>query len=286
MSQHLRRLEYKIQESFIPAILDRSFGTDQTSRKLFALPVKEGGLGIYDLSLMSDLEYEYSCKVTLDLTEAIYNQHPDFFDDQEKLVEIKTEIRKSRMDFFKERKEEVTKDLNETQKLQLDLTSEKGASSWLSSLPLKSFGFCLNKQEFNDALALRYNFGIKDAARKCVCGSDNSINHSLICKRGGYVSLRHNSLRDVLAELLETAGCKDVTTEPLLIPVNGRELPAGANKADGARLDVSARSIWNPLERAFLDVRVFHAQAPSNKALGSPTNMYNSHERQKKKPIQ
>ena len=102
-----------------------------------------------------------------------------------------------------------------------------------------------------DALALRYNFGIKDAARKCVCGSDNSINHSLICKRGGYVSLRHNSLRDVLAELLETAGCKDVTTEPLLIPVNGRELPAGANKADGARLDVSARSVWNPLERAF-----------------------------------
>ena len=251
ISQHLRRLEYKIQESFIPAILDRSFGTDQTSRKLFALPVKEGGLGIYDLSLMSDLEYEYSCKVTLDLTEAIYNQHPDFFDDQEKLVEIKTEIRKSRMEFFKERKEEVTKDLNETQKLQLDLTSEKGASSWLSSLPLKSFGFCLNKQEFNDALALRYNFGIKDAARKCVCGSDNSINHSLICKRGGYVSLRHNSLRDVLAELLETAGCKDVTTEPLLIPVNGRELPAGANKADGARLDVSARSVWNPLERAF-----------------------------------
>ena len=166
--------------------------------------------------------------------------------------------------------------------MQLDLTSEKGASSWLSSLPLKSFGFCLNKQEFNDALALRYNFGIKDAARKCVCGSDNSINHSLICKRGGYVSLRHNSLRDALAELLETAGCKDVTTEPLLIPVNGRELPAGANRADGARLDVSARSVWNPLERAFLDVRVFHAQAPSNKALGSPTTMYNSHERQKK----
>ena len=42
----------------------------------------------------------------------------------------------------------------------------------------------------------------------------------------------------MLAELLETAGCKDVTIEPLLIPVNGRELPAGANKAEGARLDV------------------------------------------------
>ena len=31
-----------------------------------------------------------------------------------------------------------------------------------------------------------------------------------------------------------------------------------------------------------IKITVFHAQAPSNKALGSPTNMYNSHERQKK----
>ena len=28
----------------------------------------------------------------------------------------------------------------------------------------------------------------------CVCGETNTLNHSLICKRGGYVRMRHNSL--------------------------------------------------------------------------------------------
>ena len=33
---------------------------------------------------------------------------------------------------------------------------EKGASSWLSVLPLEEFGFALNKGELRDALRLRY----------------------------------------------------------------------------------------------------------------------------------
>jgi hypothetical protein len=97
---------------------------------------------------------------------------------------------------------------------------------------LKAFGFVLNKQEFTDAIALRYNFTIIDSARKCVCGEANTINHALSCKRGGYVSLRHNSLRDMIAELLRTVGCKDVTTEPPLLPVSGVHLPRGSNISD------------------------------------------------------
>ena len=45
---------------------------------------------------------------------------------------------------------------------------------------------------------------------------------------------------------------------------------------------MSARSLWNPLERAFVDVRVFNAQAPSNRSLGATANIYSFHERQKK----
>ena len=56
-----------------------------------------------------------------------------------------------------------------------------------------------------------------------------------------------------------SAGCSDVVTEPLLLPTSGVTLPPGSNTADNARADVSARSIWNRLERAFLDVRVYHA---------------------------
>ena len=90
----------------------------------------------------------------------------------------------------------------------------------------------------------------------CVCGETNTLNHSLIYKKGGYISMRHNSL---ITKLLVIAGCRDVVTEPLLLPTAGVTLPPRLNTADNARADVSARSIWNPFERAFLDVRVYHA---------------------------
>ena len=60
------------------------------------------------------------------------------------------------------------------------------------------------------------------------------LNHSLIWLRQ-------------YAPQLPNAGCRDVVTEPLLLPT------AGSNTANNARADVSARSIWNPLKRAFSD---------------------------------
>ena len=54
-----------------------------------------------------------------------------------------------------------------------------------------------------------------------------------------------------------------MVTEPLLLPTVGVTLPPGSNTAVNAR----ARSIWNLLESAFLDVRVYHAQATSNRNL-------------------
>ena len=65
-----------------------------------------------------------------------------------------------------------------------------------------------------------------------------------------------------------------MVTEPFLLPTAGVTLPPVSNTADNARADVSARSIWNPFERAFLDVRVYHAQAPSNRNLKTIPRMY------------
>ena len=133
----------------------------------------------------------------------------------------------------------------------LELASEKGASSWLTALPIEEFGYLLNKQQFTDALCLRYNLTLKDCPKVCACGADNSVNHALICKLGGYVSMRHNWLRDSIAKLMTTAKCKDVQVEPSLLPVNNYQLPQGTILGDQARLDISARSVWNVLERAF-----------------------------------
>ena len=45
-----------------------------------------------------------------------------------------------------------------------------------------------------------------------------------------------------------------MVTEPLLLPTSVVTLLPGSNTADNAPADVSAMSIWNPLEKAFLDV--------------------------------
>ena len=94
--------------------------------------------------------------------------------------------------------------------------------------------------------------------------------------------MRHNWLRDSVARVMKTAKCKDIQTEPLLLPTNGQQLPPGTIVGDQARLDISARSVWNVLERAFFDIRVFHAPAPTN-ASKPIHQMYIAHEQEKKR---
>ena len=127
---------------------------------------------------------------------------------------------------------------------------------------------------FHDAICLRYNFALKLVARTCVCGEDYTINHCLTCKKGGYVILRHNSLRDLIAEILDEV-CSDVEVEPPLLPLTGEKLPKGSITSPGAR------NLWSPLAKAFIDVRVFNPQAKANWEKSIPQK-YKSHEDEKK----
>ena len=157
------------------------------------------------------------------------------------------------------------------------LNKEKGAGSWLTALPLKDHGYCLNKQEFRDAVSLRYGWRIANTAIFCACGKENSINHSQICLKGGFVNMRHNALRDLNAEL-QAEVCKDVAIEPGLIPVDNEEITG--TRADGARTDISSRGLWGTFQRTFFDVRVLHPNCPSY--LGkSITTLYQNHEHAK-----
>ena len=53
-------------------------------------------------------------------------------------------------------------------KLMFHLAAEKGASACLTALPLKEYGYLMNKQQFSDAIALRYNLNLKDCPKTCV----------------------------------------------------------------------------------------------------------------------
>ena len=280
ISNELKLLEVYVTDTLIPNLVGKSF-LSETTREIFSLPAKMGGLGLINISEMSNIEYENSIKMTMQLTDAVYNQHRTLDIDREKLHDCRIEVVKNKLALNEKKLEELKAKLSTQEFRHIELASEKGASCWLTSLPLSRLGFTLNKQEFHDAIALRYNFKLSNISRTCICNEVNTINHALICKKGGYVSLRHNSLRDTTAELL-TQICKDVVTEPPLLDLNGEVLTSGSNTTDNARLDVSCRSFWTPLERAFIDIRVFHPQAPTN-AMKTPPQMYIKHETEKKR---
>ena len=152
---------------------------------------------------------------------------------------------------------------------------------WLRSLPLKEMGFNLNKREFRDRLSLRYDWPIADIPSTCLCGEPFTIDHAMICMRGGFVIQRHNELRDLEAELLNLV-YNDVATEPLLQDVEGEQLTRGSNKGQDARLDIYARGFWEPRRSAFFDVRVCHSNAESYRDL-EPQQISRLHENEKKR---
>ena len=48
------------------------------------------------------------------------------------------------------------------------------------------------------------------------------IQHAVSFKKGGFITIRHNDLRNLTAHLLMEV-CKDVDLEPQLVPVTGEE---------------------------------------------------------------
>ena len=80
----------------------------------------------------------------------------------------------------------------------------------------------MNRDEFRNALCLRYGWHLKRKAQICECGAANDIDHALICKLGGFVIMRHNAVRDVEADFLRNL-CKEVSVEPGLIQLTGNE---------------------------------------------------------------
>ena len=73
------------------------------------------------------------------------------------------------------------------------------------------------------------------------------------------------TLRNIIGELLTEVG-HNVAIEPLLQPLTGEVFRARSTATlDEARSDIRATGFWSRREDAFFNVRVFHANAPSNR---------------------
>ena len=130
----------------------------------------------------------------------------------------------------------------------------KGLPNWLTALPISDFGFKLSNQHFWDAIRLQCGWSIANLPKTCPCGSRFSVQHCMSCKKGSFVSIRHNDLRDLTANMLSEV-CKDVEIEPKLTRLTGKELGSRtANTTNEARLDIKAHGIWERAQQVFLDL--------------------------------
>ena len=83
------------------------------------------------------------------------------------------------------------------------------------------------------------------------------MDHALSCKKGGFISLRRNQVRDLTANLLKII-CHDVLIKLTLQQLTGKSLhERTANITDEARVDIAAKGFWISGQRAFFDIRVF-----------------------------
>ena len=277
----LQPLEDCIHQKLIPALSGQP-PCSNSQRDLLALPAKLGGLGLVNPTQTATPQFEASLQITQPLKKSILEQRSSFEEDPTYIGPTITLMRKARSDQQRREFNRIQNNLNPGQQRLLDCASEPGASAWLAVLPIEEHGFCLSKGAFRDVLCIRYGWPIPNIALKCACGSPFSVEHAMVCHKGGIPTLCHNDIRDLTAELLRESS-SNVTVEPKLQPLHDEIFQhRSANREDEARLDVRASDFWCKGQEAFFDIRVFYPLAPSyhQKDL---TTLYKKHESEKKR---
>ena len=277
MADLLDPLDKAITEKLLPAITGICPISDE-HRKMFALPVRAGGLGIPILKEIADDELNASLRMTAPLAAIMTLQSFDLPSSEAEEAGRKLTIA-LKQDKETQSVQLVESLLSDTTVRAFKQAQAKGASSWLGALPLKEHGFTLNKSEFWDAISIRYGFALKDLPSTCPCGERYDLDHALNCKRGGFVIMRHNNVRDFEANLLSKV-CTDVQKEPSLQPLTGERI--AGHSEEGARPDIRARGFWRPAQNAFFDVRLTNINSASQRHMPFK-QVLDKHEAEKKR---
>ena len=212
-----------IQRHFLPTITGQNPFSQQL-HSLMALPARTGGIGIRNPVSEATAQHKASLKITQPLVELILKQSktlpPETFLKQR---EQKLEVRASNRQAQETATSHTIPILPTTLKKAVEMSREKGASSWLTVLPIEEHGFTLHKRDFRDALCLRYGWPPPLTPSHCVCNKRFTLEHTLSCPHGGFPSIRHNEIRNITAHLMSEV-CHNVGIEPTLQPLSGETM--------------------------------------------------------------
>lgn len=262
ISDLFKPLEEIIRQKFIPALSGGQLVSND-ERLMLSLPGKYGGFSIDNPVSDSENHHTASVRLSQRLTDDIISQTPILTVVRESQMEVKRTLREDRENRLKETARQVADSLPPDRRRAMIFAQEKGASVLVTTLPLKKYGFALSKTEFRDQLQMRYRWPLQNLPLSCACGDPNTLDHSQICHVGGFINMRHDEMRDLLAtEMRQTL--RDVEVEPNLAPLSTENLqPRCAVSNDEARSDIRARGFWSKLQNAYFDIRVFYPHASS-----------------------
>ncbi len=116
---------------------------------LFSLPPGAGGLGLPRLEQESKEQHQSSKVITKVLTQAIMEQEITLMENHEKFREKIIENRGQKHANLKEKVQLIDTQLHPPLLRAVNQARDKGASSWLSALPLKEQGFDLSEAEMH-----------------------------------------------------------------------------------------------------------------------------------------
>ena len=237
-SDLLQPLETAIQSDFIPALTGQS-PPGKLVREMLTLPARLGGLGLINPVAIAQEQHTSSQLISAPLVERVRHQDHQLADCQSAQQDIKAKLCSEKRAKQNEVASNLQSQLPASLQRSMELSQEKGASTWLTSLPIEDHGFALHKSAFRDALSLRYDWSFQSSPSHCSCSHPFSVEHALSCKTGGFPAVRHNEVRDITASML-TEVCNGVATEPHLQLLTGETMThRSANTEAGARLDVA-----------------------------------------------
>ena len=133
-------LEEAIRYQLLPALTGRSSFSD-AERELLALPVRHGGLGIPQPSRSAGRQFRACSEVAAPLVNLIRTHNPSYPKQvQLEQRQVKAQHRSHNRSDSATEADTLKATLPKAQQLSMEQASEKGASSWLTTIPLSKYG--------------------------------------------------------------------------------------------------------------------------------------------------
>ena len=147
ISSMMQPFEEATRDYFIPAITGQQH-CSQDVRDLLALPCRLGGLNLTNPTHTSDVEFKSSCRITAPLAALIIQQEQCHNVAVEAVQKEKSATKFEKQASQKQALVEIEANCPASMKRCVELASEKGASNWLSVLPVEEHVFHLSKGDF------------------------------------------------------------------------------------------------------------------------------------------